>query len=485
MKKRWLKSVCIGLVLITASINLAACDLFGGSNDNGGNTETPVVSTEVPVVDMFRVALNNLDLPGIVEVVLATPGEGALLVNENLRLWVPPDAVAQDTPVTVEKFLEPPEALTSTEDNAIEVAIISEFYDLGPDNTRFDNPVKVTLAYTEDILPAGADENEIAPIYFNGQNWVVLECQLDTVNNTVSFETEAFPGVIVAVAFGIPLGKVAVAGITTVTVGVLGYLGYLGYGHYVKDPVHWGKAGEYVTPNDPTVQSWADRAQISLTGENKVVSIKEFLKDPNAVKEFVSAGAGFIQFENNANPNAPAIKPVYQRDWNPNDWQKPTDYFKNGMVGDCKNVANAMASIFRHYGYQAKCADGYMVNDEGKTRRHGWLGDILDGKPYYVGSRGEIMPLEQAVKEYTLTRPKGQDGEGFYWDETGQKPYLENWWDYFLEVEINSDLAIPGGEVVVNVFGPAGVALDIALPLENPSKVKTEYTGVTDETNGE
>ena len=488
-----MKIIYIGLALIILMPAVSACSLFGGGDENGGTTVPPTVgpttpvSTEVPVVEINRVAPNNLDLPGITEVVLATPEEGALLVNENARVWVPPGAVVEDTPVTIERFLEPPQAITSNRDDAIEVSIISEFYDLGPDNTLFDNPVIVTLAYPEDVLPAGADENLIAPIYFDGENWVAIECQLDTVNNTVTFETNSFPGVPFAVAFGIPLGKLAVGGITTVFVGTMGYLGYLGYGHYVKDPVHWGKAGEYVTPNDATVQQWADRAQINLTygSPPHPVNVKDMLADPEVLKEFIDSGEGFIQFENNESIYANPIKPVYRRDWNPNDWQKPDYYFNNGMVGDCKNVANAMASIFRHYGYQAKCTDGYMVNDEGQTKRHGWLEVIIDGKPYYVGSHAEIMPLDQAVKQYTLTRPKGIDGEGYYWDEHGQKLYVENWWEYYLEVEVNRSLAFPGGEVTVDVFGPTGVALDIQLTLENPVKTKTVYTGVTDETNGE
>jgi hypothetical protein len=144
-----------------------------------------------------------------------------------------------------------------------------------------------------------------------------------------------------------------------------------------------------------------------------------------------------------------------------------------------------MASIFRHYGYIGKCADGYMVNDEGKTIRHGWLEVLIDGKPYYVGSHAEIMPLEDAVKQYTLTRPKGKDGERFFWDEKGQKPYVDNWWEYYLEVEINQRLAFPGGEAIVSVFGPTDVTVDIQLTLEDPNKVKTEYAGVTDPATGE
>ena len=474
MKNRWLKLMCIGLTLIFLSSTVLACP----GSENAG----------VPVVELKRVAPNNLDLPGIVEVALATPGEGALLVNENLRLWVPPGAVARDTPVTVERFLEPPEAMTSTKDDAMEVAVISEFYDLGPDNIEFDKPVKITIPYSEEVLPAGADETLIGPIYYDGQNWVPIERELDTVNNTVSFETESFPGVVVALAFGfIPVTWATYAITGAVIAGVGGYIGYTTYGNVVKDPLHWGKAGEYITPNDATVQQWADKAQISLTYSNPPhpVYVKDIFSDPAVLKEFIDSGEGFIQFENTESVYANAIKPVYQKSWNPNDWQKPADYFKNGMVGDCKNVANAMASIFRHYGFTAKCVDGYMVNDEGETKRHGWLEVIIDGKPYYMGSHGEIMTLDAAIKEYTLTRPKGVDGEGYMVDETGQKPYVENWWDYYLEVEVYHSLAFPGGEVVVDVFGPAGVALDIALTLENPSKVKTEHTGVTDETNGE
>lgn len=80
MKKLWQQLVCIGLALITITLTAASCQSNGEQ-------------TSVPVVELNRVAPNNLDLAGRTETELATPEEGALLVNQGARLWVPPGAV--------------------------------------------------------------------------------------------------------------------------------------------------------------------------------------------------------------------------------------------------------------------------------------------------------------------------------------------------------------------------------------------------------
>lgn len=481
MKRQWLKTVCTGLALIIVLINVAACGSSGGTSGNGVNTEIPLVSTEVPVVEINRVANNNLDLAGMTKAVLATPGEGALLVNEAARIWVPPGAVADDTPVTLKVFIETPENLTSTAADAAEVAIVSNFYDLGPDNAEFAKPVRVTLSYAEEDLPTGADENNLGPVYYDGQNWVPLERQIDTEKNTISFETRSFPGVIVAVAFGIELGWMGVTAVGTAFAGSVGVAGYKTYKWWIKDPVYYGKAAEYVTPNDPTVQKYAGMSKVKLMGSSTMYDIKDLQNNPQAIAAVENAVdadgyAGFIQFYDANNVEKPI---TYHVSWNPNDWQKPADFFNNGMVGDCKNVANAVGSIFRQYGFPAKCMDGYT-----NGARHAWLEVQIGDKIYYVGSRGELMTLDGATKYLALTRSENKDGETFQWDESGQKPYKKNWWVEKLQVTISNSLSFPGGQVGVEVFGSVGTALDIELTVEAPDKTKTVYTGTTDATTG-
>jgi len=467
MNKRWLKITCIGLALVILLPAFSACSLFGGSGDNGG--------TEVPVVEIKRVAPNNLDLAGMTEAALATPGEGAILVNEAARIWVPAGAVANDTPVTIKTFIETPESLTSTKADAPEVTIISNFYDIGPDNTKFSQPVTVTLSYAEEDLPDGANENDIAPIYFDGVNWITMARQLDKENNRVSFEINNFPGLPIALALGYTVTGTAIT-------GAVGGIAYKAYSWWVKDPVYYGKAAEYVTPNDPTVQKYAGMSTIKLMGSDTRFDIKDLQSNPNAVAAIENNNAdpdgyvGFIKFFDSNGVEKPM---TYNVSWNPDDWQKPADFFNNGMVGDCKNVANAVGSILRGYGFPAKCMDGYT---DGK--RHAWLEVNIGGKMYYVGSRGELMTLEGATKYLKLTRSENKNGERFQWDETGQKPYKKNWWVGKIEVSVDKTLAFPGGKVVVEISAAAGTALDIQMALEAPNKTTTPYTGTTDPATG-
>lgn len=471
MKNQWQKLVCIVLTFVFLLSTALACS--GGGNE----------ATAVPVVELKKAAPGNLDLAGRTEVALATPGEGAIMVNEAARLWVPPGAVTEDTPVTIKACNEVPGSMKSTVADAPEVTLVSNIYDLGPDNTKFAKPVKVTLAYAEDALPAGADENNIGPIYYDGRNWVPLERELDTEKNTVTFETMSFPGTFTTVAFGLTLGWKSVVAIGAIDIATVVYAGYETYLWYT-DPLYSTKAYKYITPDDPVVKEWADK-QVSLNDGKKVVDVKDIFSNPEKLKDFIDAGNGFVQFKNLESITQPAITPDYQGEgWIANDWKMPAYYLTHGLKGDCKNIAYAMASIFRRYGLPAKCVDGYMVNDKGETKRHGWLEVSIDGKPYYVGSHGEIMPLDDAAKEYTLTRPKGVDGEGYMVDETGQQPYKNNWWVNSLQVAIDASKAFPNGKVGVKVYGIPGVSILVDLTVMDSKDKPALYKDVTDETTG-
>ncbi len=361
--------------------------------------------------------------------------------------------------------------MTSAAADAPEVIAISNLYDLGPDNVQFKSPVTVTLSYAEEDLPADADENNISPIYYDGVNWIVMERQLDRENNRVSFKTNSFPGLPVIVAY--------IAG--TAIVVSTGTIAYKAYSWWVKDPVYYGKAAEYITPDDPTVQKYADISTIKLMGSDTRFDIKELQNNPNAIAALENnvdsdGYVGFIKFFDEKGTEKPM---TYHVSWNPDDWQKPADFFNNGMVGDCKNVANAIGSIFRYYGFPAKCMDGYT-----NGVRHAWLEVKIGDTMYYVGSRGELMTLEGATKFLNLTRSINKDGERFQWDENGQKPYKENWWVEKLQVAVDKTLAFPSGQIGVEVFGAVGTAMDVKITLEDPNGAKTEYSGVTDKTTG-
>jgi hypothetical protein len=486
MKNQWQKLICIGLALVTLSLTAIACPSPGSTSDNGktettvANTQTTAVSTEVPVVDIERVADNNLDLPGRTVVALATPDEGALLINGDVRLYVPPNAVSETTPVTVKLCTGTPEPATPPSDDTPQVVAISSVYDLGPEGIEFNQPVTVTIPYDPSLLPAGADENSIGMVYYNGQNWVPIERQIDTDNNLLSFQTKSFPGTLLAAGAAFlpsgPVGWGVLAAVTVVAVVAWSVATPNIKSQAYKDPIYWGKAGNYVTPDDATVAQYAKWAQVNINGETKPVKLEDLLKNPDALKKLAANTDSSINF----NDGTGVFKPNYVTTENPKDWQMPADYFKNGLNGDCKNVANAYASMFRHYNYDVMCVDGFMGGD-----RHVWAEVKVDGRPYYVGSDGEFLPLDKAISDLKLTRPTpNKDGQGYMWDETGQKPYKSNWWVNKLTLTVDTTMTFPGGQAVVEVFGAVGVALDINLNVAGPDNKQATYSGTTDTSTG-
>lgn len=467
MKNRWLKLTCAGLALLMLSLTAIACP----AKDNG--------NAKVPEVTLKRVASNNLNLPGEVVTNIATPEDGAIVVNGNLRLSVPPGAVSAQAPVTIKRCTQTPAAMTSAKADAKQVIIMSDLYDVGPDNIQFNKPVQVTIPYDETLLPAGSNESQIGPIFFDGQNWVPLERDIDTVNNLVSFQTKSFPGS--WLLLGATAGSVGWP--VYVAVGAVGAVAWYFAAPAVKsqikqDPVFWGNAASYVTPKDPTVQKWAGFMKIGFIGDNKNIDVKDLLNNPEALQRFntnVASKDCYIQCVD----GTAATAFNYQTTQYGENWKMPADFFNSNLTGDCKNVANAMASVFRYYGYTVKCVDGYS-----NGARHGWAELIIDGKPYYVGAHAEIMPLDKAIKEYNLARSLKTNGASSMWDEKGQKPYKSQWWLTELKVAVDKTKAYPGGQVVIDVLGAAGISLDINLTLANPDDSETKYKGTTDKETG-
>ena len=107
------------------------------------------------------------------------------------------------------------------------------------------------------------------------------------------------------------------------------------------------------------------------------------------------------------------------------NFQMPEDFFKGGMSGDCTAVATAYTSMLRRLGVQAYTVDGYKSNTAqgaGPSR----LGEFtLDGKTYYYDNDEGIKPLKEV--ESVLNRPVDVNGEGYMWNEDGQKIYQKDW----------------------------------------------------------
>lgn len=464
MNTRWQAIAYTGLAVIVLMLMLPGCPGLG----NG--------SGKIPVAAMKKAAPNDLGLGGITVAETAVPGKGALVFNNGLRLWVPGDAVSTDTAVTVRQYTELPDSLVSEKEDALEAIAVSGIYDLGPDGVSFAKPVKVTMVYDEELLPPGADENNIGPVYWDGKNWVPLEREIDTETNTVTFMTGSFPGIATVLIFGLKVAWPVALGIKAVLVPVIGWSGLNIARWAIKDPLYHGKASEYITPNDPVVQKWAD--MIRLSPEDNAfgeTSMKDIAANPALMQQILTKGHGVFRFYDGNGYKYP----VYQKDWWPDDWQKPADYFNNGMKGDCKNVANAMVSIFRHYGLDAKCVDGYTGGV-----RHGWAELSIGGKVYYIGANAELMPLDDAIEELKLERPANDDGKGFMWDENGQKTYDLDWWDNSFSITISTDKTYPGGEVETRFVFKPGRVHNIQIALEGPGNYKADYEAATNEETG-
>jgi hypothetical protein len=294
----------------------------------------------------------------------------------------------------------------------------------------------------------------------------------------VSFKTKNFPGFGIAAIIPTlpvtPAGWVILGGLTVVAVAGWYYGGPNIASQAIKDPVWNNNANSYITPYNSVVKQYANMAVISLNdGKNTKIPLKD-LADPAKLAQFIQTGSGsVIYLEGKAYAN-----PTYLTNNNWFDWQMPEDYLKNGMVGDCKNVANAMASIFTNLGYSCKCVDGLR-----NGKRHAWAEVIIDGKPYYVGDAMDIAPLEVAEKQMKLTHETLVDCSNQMWDGKGQQQYKKNWWSK-LTISIDSSLAFPGGEIGIDITAAAGNSLEVDVVLEDAKKVKYPYSGATDATTG-
>jgi hypothetical protein len=460
MKKNWIKTLSVALALVTLLTGVTACP--------GGSNKKP--STEIPLVTLNRAVPTEFIYPGDEICSLATPEKGALVVNNTARVWVPPEAVVADTLVTVTMFTGEIPEIGSANPGAQELTVMSDLYDIGPDNTSFSKPAEVSIAYDDALVPNGADESEIGPIFYNGENWVPVERRVDTDKNIVTFKTGSFPGFLVGLA--ITAGKWAV-----LTAGGAGlvklweYSGPIAYRAIVNDPLFWGNAGKYITPDDPVVKKYAGIAKIKPLGaDEKTYDLKDLLLNPDAMNAIAGkeSAVKFIDGDKE-------YKLVYQQFDEANDWQMPGDYFSMGRRGDCKNVANAMASVYRSMGFVAKAVDGYQAGV-----RHGWVEFIVNGKVYYSGTAGDVMPLERAVQKMQLVRPAYESGKGYMWDENGQERYETGWWLSSLKITVDAKKAYPGGWATIKVLATAAPGKYMQVTVNRPDGTYYKDKGLTD-----
>src|SRR5262249_59380269 len=80
------------------------------------------------------------------------PSGGQVSTGNGASLYVPPGALAAGLKITVSSTSAPPPADTTA---------VGTPHLFGPEGTKFDNPVTVTLAFSSDLLPADATAADI------------------------------------------------------------------------------------------------------------------------------------------------------------------------------------------------------------------------------------------------------------------------------------------------------------------------------------
>ena len=450
MKNRLLKTLCIGLLMVILLPGVLACP--GPDNEGvitSGNRDPNKITLVTPEPKAGTP-------PGSGEVfkAFATPDDGAIITVDGMTLSVPAGAVASEelVQVIILDNITFPDIGSMTDTDLPPAAPISLVYDLGPDGIKFDKPVTVTLPYIESLLTSSQDEKNVQVAYFNGVDWVAVGGKVDAVNNTVTAQLTAFPGiqviVMIEVAAAIPLVHTAV-----------NMWGNKLYGWWVSDPVKKHNAYEYITPKNATVQKFADYFTIDFNGPTPV-TMNDLVNNPQKIAEW-SDTLGYIKLTDGANKYPLKYKVFDQAD----DWLLPEKYLNEGRVGDCKNVANAMASMLRSKKIPAKCVDGFL-GERIPENRHIWVEFAVDGRPYYIGADGEVQTLEKAYENFDLRRP--EFGADYMWDENGQVQYKMGWWLQDMEVKVDASYACPGGRVNIEVSASAIKEMYVQLKIIAP-----------------
>jgi hypothetical protein len=274
--------------------------------------------------------------------------------------------------------------------------------------------VTVTVPYDEGLLPAGIPEENVALVYWDGSAWVTVQGTVDTSRNTVTVQLREFDGVVLA----------TVAAATLMTAA----LGYLGYKLTRSDPIIEGRADTYIKPNDSKVKAMARFAMcggVSLADRQALVQYMESLALPTPQKlAFTKPDGMQIQMEEgmlyDAGPGT--------------NWQMPNDYFDKDMRGDCTDVTNAMVSVFRSLGYEARGVFGYQTNPTTNAQDpHAWGEVLIGGKVYLIDEQGQVSPREAAMELQHLTRPEPGDARYYMWDDVNrQKKQDPDWYKQYL-----------------------------------------------------
>lgn len=421
MKNRCATFISLVLVVSLLSISIS-CDPKTKSPKASPSSS----SQRIPLVAPKNVGPPGLNLPGTTTDIKVSSQNGAKFEQNGVSIEVPPLALSQDGAISLKEFSQPPAPYTVKPGaDPLPMAIcISKIYDLGPEGTTFKKPVTVTLPYDKSMLEADVDTSKITLAYYNGENWVAVGGLVDPNQGTVTASMSGFPGEIFTIAL--------VGGLAVTIISTFGYAGYKVYENYKADPISNNNAKDYVAPNSSTVADYTKRAG-TLSKENgryEWVTLEDPAQpgklNPDFAKYAKKANASNYAINKitfDGSNKSSGIAPSYTHDFN---WSKPDQYLNNGLKGDCTSITGAYLSMFRRLGIEAYGVDGDKSNPgEGKVR-HTWIELKLDGEAYYYDDDEGIKPLKD-VEPYLL-RPAGLKGQGFMWNEKGQKRYEKNWW---------------------------------------------------------
>lgn len=107
---------------------------------------------------------------------IISAGEGGIVALHDVELYFPPNALDNDTLISI---------------NVPDLSVFAN--DFGTDGLFFNVPVRVTMGYRDADL-SGIDETTIKMAWFNDRtgNWDIISCILDQVNKQVIAEVYHF-----------------------------------------------------------------------------------------------------------------------------------------------------------------------------------------------------------------------------------------------------------------------------------------------------
>lgn len=125
------------------------------------------------------------------------PSGGRVEREDGVNVDIPEGAIKAEVEVTIgpEKDAAPEEKKRKEEMRGLlGLKAVSEGVEYGPEGTKFEKPVTITLAYDTKALPAGTKEEDLLIYHWNPDRpfWEALKSTVDKANRTVSAQTTHF-----------------------------------------------------------------------------------------------------------------------------------------------------------------------------------------------------------------------------------------------------------------------------------------------------